>query len=186
MSDNQTVVYTVGHSNGGLETLIETLAGHDVARLVDVRRDPSSRRHPQFNRPALAAALAAAGIRYRHEEDLGGYRQPRPGTRSPNDGLDGPFQAYADHMATAAWRAAFARVRTGAAELATALLCAEVDPRRCHRRLIADALLDAGCTVVHLLGGAAVRRHVLHPLASRNGDGVLIYPAPVARQMRLF
>ena len=85
--------------------------------LVDVRRYPVSRRHPQFGRERLAAALHEAGIAYVHELDLGGHRDPHPD--SPNTGLpEGAFRGYADHMATPAFAAALARVESRAREVA--------------------------------------------------------------------
>ena len=94
------MIFTVGHSTRPQDELIAILREAGVELLVDVRRFPGSRRHPQFGREALRAGLAAAGIAYRHEPDLGGRREPRPD--SPNTAWRvAGFRGYADHMASA-------------------------------------------------------------------------------------
>jgi uncharacterized protein (DUF488 family) len=144
-----------------------------VRTLVDVRRLPWSRRHPQFSQRALAERLAAAGIAYRHEPDLGGHREPRPD--SPNAGLRAAaLRGYADHMATPGFRAALERL--AAAEPPAAFLCAEADWRRCHRQLIADALLARGIGVRHLLAPGRDEPHRLTPGAHVTPERGVAYP----------
>lgn len=139
--------------------------------LVDVRRHPASRRHPHFSREPLARGLAAAGIGYTHEPDLGGHREPRPD--SPNTAWRLPaFRGYADHMRTPEFAAALARV---AALPHAAVMCAEAQPSKCHRQLLADALTLKGLRVVHLLEPGRAQDHVLHPRARPAADGI-VYP----------
>ena len=149
--------------------------------LVDVRTVPSSRRHPQFARRALAESLPGHGIAYRHEPALGGFRRPRP--ESPNDGWehDG-FRGYADHMASAEFRAALDRLQADARRRATCVMCAEAQWWRCHRRLIADALLVRGWTVLHLGLRAEQVEHELTAFAVVGDGGQLAYP-PVQGQL---
>jgi uncharacterized protein (DUF488 family) len=149
---------------------------------VDVRRFPSSQRHPHFSGPALAAALLAAGVAYRHEPDLGGHRSPR--ADSPNRGWrNQAFRGYADHLATPAFRSALERVRTLGE--GTVLMCAEALPGRCHRQLIADALLARDMPVVHILGPGQTEPHRLTRGARLEPDGSVVYPSRAA-QGRLF
>src|SRR5213593_4693447 len=102
------VIYTIGHSTRELGEFLDLLAAHRVTQVVDVRRYPASRRHPHFAQEALAAALQAAGIAYRHEPDLGGRRPARRG--SPNTAWrSSGFRGYADYMETPAFQAALAR-----------------------------------------------------------------------------
>ena len=165
-------VHTIGHSTRTLDELLELLRDAGVRHLVDVRRYPQSRRHPQFGRDALAAGLAAAGIAYGHEPDLGGHREPRPD--SPNTAWRDPaFRGYADHMATEAFVRALARVE---ALRDAAVMCAEALPSRCHRQLLADALVCRGLAVRHLVARGVSEDHRLHPRALWRG-GVLTYPA---------
>lgn len=179
------IVYTVGHSSLTIEAFIELLRAHAIARLIDVRRHAASRRHPQFGAPALARALGAAGIEYRREPDLGGFRDARPDSRNtawPEKGLRG----YADHAASDAFRAALARLLAAAAEATSAIMCAERLPEQCHRQILADALSVRGARVVHVLGPRETRPHQLHVAARPAPDGGVEYPAPQSRQLELF
>lgn len=177
-------VHTVGHSTREVEELLDLLAENGIEALVDVRRFPGSRRHPQFSREALAASMAAAGIDYRHEPRLGGRRRPRPD--SPHTAWrNAGFRAYADHMESDEFRQALAELERAAAR-PTAVMCAEAVPWRCHRRLIADALTARGREVLHLLAPGRRELHQLHPDAIVLADGRLAYPAPRAAQKDLF
>jgi len=170
------LIYTVGHSTRSVEELIEILAGAEVGRLVDVRSVPASRRHPHFERGALESALHAHGIDYRHERALGGFR--RPLVDSPNDGWEhAAFRGYADYMATAEFRAALERLETWATERRSCVMCAEAAWWRCHRRLIADALLVRGWSVRHLGLRAQPPTHELTAFAVRGPGDALTYPA---------
>jgi uncharacterized protein (DUF488 family) len=151
-----------------------------VRELVDVRTVPRSRRHPQFEREALAASLPVNSIAYRHERALGGFRRPRPG--SPNGGWEQPaFQGYADHMATDEFGAALDRLQRDAADRRTCVMCAEAQWWRCHRRLIADALVVRGWNVFHLGLQAEPVPHELTPFAVRGPDYTLTYPPAQAQ-----
>jgi uncharacterized protein (DUF488 family) len=184
-------VLTVGHGARPAEALLGALRQARVAVLVDVRRYPGSRRHPQFGREALAGALAAAGIRYEwHGEALGGRRPRSPGSRHTALRQVG-FAGYADHMATVQFRAAVdslvARTAGPAADQVgglpadlvgtgrMAIMCAETVWWHCHRMLIADALVVRGARVVHLLGAGRRQDHRLHPTARLGDDGWPVY-----------
>jgi uncharacterized protein (DUF488 family) len=165
-------LFTIGHSTRGIDEFLALLAEHGIETLIDVRRFPGSRRHPQFSREALAASLAAAGIAYVHEPDLGGRRQPEPD--SPNTAWRvAAFRGYADHMSSVPFAAARDRLLGSAARSRTVILCAEAVPWRCHRRLIADAATVAGAEVLHILGPGRADRHELDPNARMVGG-----PAP--------
>ena len=178
-------LYTIGHSTRTLDELLLLLDAHGIARVVDVRRYPGSKRHPHFSRESLAVALPAHGIVYQHAPELGGRRAPRPD--SPNGAWrSASFRAYADYMAEPAWQAALAAVLDGAGQRPTALMCAEAVPWRCHRQLIADVLVARGVDVRHVLSPAEARPHVLNPHAVVGADGQLRYPAPEQQQAELF
>lgn len=177
-------ISTVGHSTRTAGELLDLLGEHGIALLVDVRRFPGSRRHPQFGRDALEAALAGRGIAYRHEPDLGGRRAALPD--SPNNAWRvEAFRGYADYMGTPAFERALERLISLAGERPAAILCAEAVPWRCHRRLIADALVARGVEVRHILGPGRSEPHALHPDARVLPGGRLVYPAPGGEQGRL-
>lgn len=170
------VVWTVGHSNRTAEAVCGLLGSHGIQRVVDVRTMPRSRRNPQFNRDAFADTLAAAGIGYDHWPALGGLRKPR--ADSPNTGWRNTgFRGYADHMTTPAFLEALAALFDRAQAERLALMCAEAVPWRCHRSLIADALVSRDAEVRHILAEDRADAHVLNPMA-RIEDGHLVYPAP--------
>jgi len=169
------VIWTVGHSNRQVKELIGLLAGQSIALLADVRRFPVSRRQPQFSRENLGAALREAGIAYQHFEALGG-RRSRIREASPNTAWhSASFNAYADHMLTPEFQSALAELMALAAPSRTAVLCAEAVPWRCHRQLIADALIAHGWEVQHILGPSRVRTHRLTEFA-RVTDRQVTYP----------
>jgi uncharacterized protein (DUF488 family) len=179
-------IFTIGHSTRSADEFLALLVAHGVRRVVDVRRYPGSRRHPQFSRDALAATLAGAGIEYVHAADLGGRREPAPD--SPNDAWrSASFRAYADHMASPAFRIWLDRLIAWAPGEDTAILCAEAVPWRCHRQLIADALVARGVDVAHITGAGRADAHALNPHAVVGDDGAVTYPAkPADGQRSLF
>ena len=138
-----------------------------VETLVDVRLFPVSRRHPQFNGPALAGSLTAAGIAYRHAEELGGRRSAEPGEDRFTCIRVGAFRSYAARMTRATWQAALEAELT---QPRPAFLCAETLWSRCHRRLIAELLHARGHEVIHLLTPGRTERHApWAPAESRDG-----------------
>jgi uncharacterized protein (DUF488 family) len=171
-------IYTVGHSTRSSGEFRELLETHQIKRLVDVRQYPASRRHPHFAAKALAESLAAAGIEYAHEADLGGRRKPlcdSPNLFWRNDG----FRGFADYMASPQFTAALERVIALGARQPLALACAEAVPWRCHRWLISDALAARGAEVMHIIDATHSQQHVLNPNARIDRAGTLTYPAPL-------
>ena len=173
-------LYTIGHSTRTEDEFLELLRVHGVQRLVDVRRYPGSRRHPQFSRDTLARTLPAAGIDYRHEPQLGGRRTPDADSLN-TAWRSASFRAYADYMGTPEFQAALERLLADASECATAIMCAEAVPWRCHRQLIADALVARGHEVRNILTAARAEPHVLNAHARVSVDRRVSYPAAPAQ-----
>jgi uncharacterized protein (DUF488 family) len=163
-------LFTIGHGAVDIETFAEYLRDARIESLVDVRRFPGSRRHPQFGSEALSDTLRDIGIAYRHEEDLGGRR--RPLADSPNAGLRNEgFRGYADWMLGNAFREAFFRVVEESQERRTTVMCAETPWWKCHRRLIADAsVLLADTGVVHLMAGKQAPHRLTGGVALEGGS----------------
>ena len=175
--DPEPVVFTVGHSTRPLAELIALLKAHSVARLIDVRTVPRSRHNPQFDRDTLLAALPAEGIGYEHIAGLGGFRRTHPG--SLNAGWRNlSFRGYADYMQTPEFAEHLADLIARARREQLTLMCAEAVPWRCHRSLIADALVVHGVRVEELISETRRQEHVLTPFARVSGT-VLTYPPEV-------
>lgn len=169
-------IWTIGHSNRSLDEFLGLLSGERIELLADIRRFPASRAHPRFNADALGAVLAEGDIGYRHFADLGGRRNTRlPDTPNTAWRVDS-FNRYADYMATPSFRAGFEALLALAQQRRTAIMCSEAVPWRCHRRLLADALIVAGWDVRDIIGKAPARPHTLTPFA-RVEAGRISYPA---------
>ena len=172
--DSPPVVLTVGHSTRPLAEFIALLTAHSVSRLVDVRTVPRSRHNPQFNRDTLPAALEAAGIRYAHVAGLGGFRHSHPG--SPNTGWRNvSFRGFADYMQTPEFAQNLADLIEQAKRERVVLMCAEAVPWRCHRSLIADALVVHGVRAEEIINATRLQVHTLTPFAKVDGT-VITYP----------
>lgn len=168
-------ILTIGHATRPLEEFIALLQAHSISRVADVRTVPRSRHNPQFNRDTLPQALSAAGIGYRHIARLGGLR--RGMQDSPNTGWrNASFRGFADYMQTAEFADGLDELLNLAREGAVAVMCAEAVPWRCHRSLIADALLVRGIPVEEMIGAGQTQAHKLTPFARVEGTKIT-YPA---------
>ena len=170
-------VLTVGHSTRAIEEFLDLLRSHHVTRLVDVRSVPRSRHNPQFGIESLPATLAASNIDYAHAPGLGGFRRAAPD--AANAGWrNRSFRAYADYMQTPDFEANLTdlieRARTGT----VALMCAEAVPWRCHRSLIADALVVHGVAVCEIVSPTKLQPHKLTPFARVRGMKITYPPDP--------
>ena len=166
------VVYTVGHSNRSLEDFLAILKAHGILRVLDVRRYPASRKWPHFNAAALAESLPDAGIDYVGLPRLGGRRRPIPD--SPHRAWrEESFRGFADFMDTPEFAAGLAEVERLAAERPSTLLCAEALPWKCHRSLIADALVARGWEARDVTSAAEARPHRLPKFARVEGGRVI-------------
>lgn len=167
------LIYSVGHSHQSIVSFLDALSGHGIQRVVDVRRFPSSRRHPHFSRTALEAALLTRAIDYVHMPELGGHREPR--ADSANTVWREPaFRGYADYMETPEFAAAVEVLLHEADARRTAIMCAELRWTECHRGLISDYLKAAGHDVVHIVSAS---EHEPHPYTrqARIAGGLLSY-----------
>ena len=168
---------TVGHSTRPIEVFIDLLAGHGVTQLIDVRTVPRSRHNPQFNQDVLPVSLAAANIGYAHASGLGGFR-PTTADSANMGWRNLSFRGYADYMQTTDFAANLASVMELAHTDRVALMCAEAVPWRCHRSLVADALLVRGVAVCEIVSPKRLQAHKLTPFAQVWGEK-LTYPVAV-------
>jgi len=171
-------VCTIGHSNRSIEDFIALLRQNGISCLLDIRTVPKSRHNPQFGQDQLPASLADAGIEYRYLPGLGGLR--RAHKDSPNTGWRNlSFRGYADYMQTGAFAENVDAVVELARSKACALMCAEAVPWRCHRSLVADALLVRGVRVDDIIDARQRRPHKLTSFA--HADGLRITYPPEAQ-----
>ena len=173
------MVCTIGHSNRSIEDFIGLLWLNEVEIVVDVRTIPRSRHNPQFNLDTLPTSLTCAGIGYIHMPGLGGLRHAQ--AKSPNTGWhNASFRGYADYMQSTDFAENVEQVIKLADSQRCTLMCAEAVPWRCHRSMIADALLVRGVRVEDIIGEQRRKLHVLTSFAQVNGLH-LTYPPLAAR-----
>jgi uncharacterized protein (DUF488 family) len=174
--ERSAAILTIGHSTLPLDDLVAALRKNRVARLIDIRTIPRSRRNPQFNREELAGSLPLAGIEYEHRPGLGGLR--RPHRDSPNGGWrNAGFRGFADYMQTPAFAAEIEALIEEARRERVAIMCAEAVPWRCHRSLVADALGVRGVAAEHIMSDGRPVPHKLTPFARVDGTRLTYPPA---------
>lgn len=174
-------IYGIGHSTRSIEEFIELLRSHGVATVADVRSIPGSRKFPQFNSEPLRRALADAGIEYQRIPLLGGRRSTAIGKSDASAAWRNPsFRAYAEYMQTPEFEEGLRQLLRLARDGPVAVLCAEAVPWRCHRSLIADALVARGIEVDQIISGTRATPHRLTPFAHLDGTHVT-YPAEAPR-----
>jgi uncharacterized protein (DUF488 family) len=176
------LVLTIGHSTHPLGEFIDLLKAHGATCVVDVRTVPRSRHNPQFNTTTLPRALKKTGLGYVHMPGLGGLRHAR--RDSINLGWrNASFRGYADYMQTPE----FARSLEELIQLTKweriALMCAEAVPWRCHRSLIADALLMRGIRTEDIMSATRRQEHTLTAFAKVRGT-TITYPAGISESTR--
>jgi uncharacterized protein (DUF488 family) len=169
------MLLTYGHGTESAERTLAILAGAGVSSLVDIRTAPGSRRNPQFVRAAMQEWLPDAGIAYRWEKRLGGFRKPSVG----NPDLawrEDMFRGYAEHMRSADFRTAIDAVLAEAQTRSVTVMCSESLWWRCHRRLVADfASVARGVEVRHLMHDGRIEAHRPSPGLRLRDDGLLVY-----------
>lgn len=153
---------------------VEVLQAHLVDKLVDIRTVPRSKHNPQFNRNDLALSLSAAGIGYLHMKEMGGLRHPARNSRNLG-WRNASFRGFADYMQTEEFQVALEDLARLASQKKIAIMCAEGNPFRCHRSLVADALTVRGAEVIHITGVKGGRAHRVTPFARVTGT-TLYYP----------
>jgi uncharacterized protein (DUF488 family) len=166
-----------------LEEFLQLLQAHGITLVVDVRKMPGSRRNPQFGCDTFPSALHQAGIDYVHLPGLGGLRKRRPD--SPNTGWENTsFQGYADYMLTPEFEESLDELLERAKGNRAVLMCAEAVPWRCHRSLIADALVVRGVPVEHIFTATRAQPHALRSFAKVRGTRITYPPQTEDKETR--
>jgi uncharacterized protein (DUF488 family) len=166
------VIYTIGHSTRPIEEFITLLRAQHITQLVDVRTIPRSRHNPQYEQPALEDSLADAGISYLYMKELGGLR-PAVKDSINTSWHNASFRNYADYMQTDDFKQGVEKLIELSRKQATAIMCAEAVPWRCHRSLIGDALLVRGHEVRDIMSETNVKPHALTSFAVVEGTNIV-------------
>lgn len=155
------MIFTIGHSTHDLDVFLGLLHQHGVHTLADVRSLPGSNRYPHFNQERLAVSVQEAGIDYVHIKKLGGHR------RATKDGgfevvRNSGMRGYAQYTLNPVFE-------EGLAELQDldrpAVMCAEAVWWRCHRRLVAEALVARDVPIQHIMPNGTLTQPALQLLS---------------------
>ena len=130
----ETIVST-GYEGRSIEDFVRAMKRHRVELVVDVRLNAVSRKKG-FSKTALTAALAAAGIGYRHETALGNPPENRDDFRAGRPAARDRYRRHLDTEAAASVQALVELV----AHTRIALLCFEKEHTECHRSCITDKI----------------------------------------------
>ncbi|MDL1897494.1 DUF488 domain-containing protein [Anaerolineae bacterium CFX7] len=174
-------MFAIGHSTRPFDAFVKLLHAHDIQILADIRTVPKSLHNPQYAQANLAPALARENIRYVHLQRLGGLRKAKPD--SINLGWENAsFRGYADYMQTPEFEQGLDELIALAQEGRVAMMCAEGNPFRCHRQLVADALTARGIPVYHIVSRKTARLHELNPRAAVGRSKISASPIPRPRR----
>lgn len=170
------MIFTIGHSTRPIEEFIALLSSHEITQLVDIRTIPKSRHNPQYGQDQLKQSLEAAGIQYVYLKELGGLRSGAKDSDLNDGWRNKSFRNYADYMQTESFAEGIDELLALAENRTTAIMCAEAVPWRCHRSLVADALLARGIDVCEIISESSERPHKMTPFAVVNCTEIT-YPA---------
>jgi uncharacterized protein (DUF488 family) len=142
------VVWTIGYQAAGFGSFVGALRQAGIKMVIDVRDLPLSRR-AGFSKNVLAASLAEENIGYVH---LGKLGTPKEGRLALRSGDYARFWAiYEARLQTPEAQMQLQQAADLARRQPSALLCFEADPAKCHRRRVAEALVQQhGFRVVDL------------------------------------
>jgi uncharacterized protein (DUF488 family) len=168
-------VFSVGHSTRPIEQFVDLLQAYKIECVADIRSVPRSRHNPQFNADVLGPTLALSTIDYQHVTALGGLRRAQ--RDSPNQGWrNESFRGFADYLQSQGFEVGLEQLISMSRNRRVAMMCAEAVPWRCHRSLVADALLVRLIPVVEILSETSSRVHSLTPFAHVEGTRITYPP----------
>jgi len=167
----------MGHSTRTISDFVEILRTGEVGLVVDVRSVPRSRTNPQYNEDALPENLEPWQVGYRRIAELGGLRGRSKDVPPETNGwwTNQSFHNYADYALSGGFEAGLDELLELAADRRVAIMCSEAVWWRCHRRIIADYLIQRGIEVFHLMGVGKMDPATMTP-AARSVRGRITYP----------
>jgi uncharacterized protein (DUF488 family) len=167
--DDYLKVYTIGHSNHSLETLLNLLRASGIEVVVDIRSKPSSQVVPHFDQRPFKNSLKMNGFNYLYlGKELGG----KPSSKEFYDANG--HVLYSLIAKSPPFIQAIERLLKGIHEYRVVLLCGEENPSNCHRRLLVGKVLrNYDITLQHIRGNGRVQseEELLVEEESKKRDG---------------
>lgn len=170
--------FTIGHSNRSIDAFIELLREADIALVADIRKIAMSRANPQFNQDRLSSALTKVEISYEHITSLGGLRGKAVGVAPEVNAFwtNDSFYNYADYALSPQFGVGLRHLLDEGRHRCCVIMCSEAVWWRCHRRIVADYLICAGETVIHILDHGRLEPARLSSGAVPKAGGTIVYP----------
>jgi transcriptional regulator with XRE-family HTH domain len=134
-------IVSVGYEGREIAEFVDDLCNRGVRTLVDVRLTPISRR-PGFSKTRLKKALESGGIQYLHYRELGNPKENRAAFhgRAVEQGRS-RFRAL---LSVPEAQVALGALGQRARQEVVAVLCFEKEHDACHRKVVIDAVTEAG------------------------------------------
>ena len=161
-------IYTLGHSTRSLEEFLSIVKSFGIELIIDVRRFPSSKKFPHFNKESLEEELKKVKVKYVHFPQLGGYRK----------------EGYANFAKSEEFAKAIDELLKLIDERVSAILCSEMLWWRCHRRYIAKALVEMGHQVIHIFDERRTQEHKLRDKEIEEKMKLVIYCDKKAKKLK--
>ena len=161
-------IYTLGHSTRSFEEFLSILKKFRVELVIDVRRFPSSKKFPWFNKENLERELGKEKIEYIHFPELGGYRK----------------EGYANFAKSEEFKKAVEKLLEVIDEKVAAIFCSEILWWRCHRRYIANHLAKLGHRVIHIFDKDRIQEHKLKDKEIQEKMKLVVYCDKKARKLK--
>lgn len=141
-------VYSIGYSSFNQDEFIEVLKSHQIDCLIDVRSNPFSQYHVDYNKNTISDTLNKNGILYRNYKTEFGARQDDKSFYCKEGYLD--FERF---IASPQFHEGISKIKAGIdLGYRFCLMCAETDPINCHRSImVGRGLLQSGIIVSHIL-----------------------------------
>jgi uncharacterized protein (DUF488 family) len=140
------IIYTIGHGNRNIEEFIKILKYYDIELVVDVRRFPTSKKFPWFSINELSEILMKENINYVWlGEELGGYRK----------------EGYENYIKSEKFKEGINKIEELSKSKILAIMCSEKLWFKCHRRFIANILVEKGYEVIHIFDEKKKQKHKL-------------------------
>jgi len=173
-------MYTIGFGKRRVDQLIGILQQQNIQVVIDVRIEPASEAGSASRYEDLREALGDEGLEYHWAgRQLGGNRVPC--ADSVNSALDEELRGFADFMASAEFHVGLRQLVGIAGKRSAAILFSAKYPEKCHRRLIADALMMKGLRIIHLIDEGESREHGFTPELRRDSSE-LVYNNVIAKK----